>query len=175
MQERYNSSAPSLRGLAPPQGGDWGSVLVVPQPCCDTPSVKNQRFLTAPSKREPRARLRRRENALLFGEGGPLAVGEVRTSSDLACARPPGGELPRRGKRGHPGVSPEGKAWAVEDVGPYIEIFKHFLIGSAFRCPWDGKPVPYERLPMIPEKRFLQCRRKYYPLPRRGRRRWRRN
>jgi len=34
--------------------------------------------------------------ALPFGEGGPLAVGEVFTSSDLANARPP---------------SPEGKAF----------------------------------------------------------------
>jgi len=43
--------APSLRGLSAEQA-DWGSVLSIN----DTPSVKNQRFLPPPSKREARER-----------------------------------------------------------------------------------------------------------------------
>ncbi|MBQ9973918.1 MAG: hypothetical protein IJP02_03045 [Oscillospiraceae bacterium] len=40
--------------------------------------------------------------------------GAADTSSLTADAATPGGELPRRSKRGHPGVSPHGEGFEVE-------------------------------------------------------------
>ena len=84
--------------------------------------------------------------------------GAADTSSLTADAAAPGGELPRRGKRGHPGVSPQGEGFEVEQSSKNGVSFNCFALQHQKKIQHKNRPgeSPFPALLPTPQVLYLR-------------------
>lgn len=105
--------APECKGGPPGRGGAEGESTLISQPAADSFPLKGEAFKT-PITAEDMDRCGeldelRHKTLREAAEKAGLQVEDAPDTSSAAQSAAPGGELPRSGKRSHPGVSPHGE------------------------------------------------------------------